>query len=165
MKRQTETWGTNLAALVTMTPWTLRQAKRLTSLLIIETVVDLSVFTCGIGLLVNGLGIALSELDTTPFNGFLIPGSLLTFAVGVPLLHAAWLIGICHALAPQVSFAAGSNLLGWRMVGMIVVGIGRLVRAVVFLLALSILVHDRNGILIPVGESRRLRSTRCAGLA
>ncbi len=117
-----------------------RQATRMRSvgLLALLLAVGLLAVACGIVLIVNGLGMPLSTLATTPFDSFLIPGLLLSVVVGGSLLGAACLIWVRHPLAWIASLGAGLILLGWIVVEAVMIADGRVLQAIILIAALLI---------------------------
>jgi hypothetical protein len=109
------------------------------AVLAVELVVGLMAVPCGIGLMIDGLGIPRSELEGTPFDSFVIPGLLLSVVVGGSLLAAAWTVWRHHPLAPLASLAAGCVLLGWIVVETVLIGNGRALQTTFFVVALLII--------------------------
>ena len=120
--------------------WTpTRRTASALALLALEGFVGLTAAVCGVGLIVNGLGIPRAELDGTPFASFAIPGLILSFVVGGSLLAAAWSVWTRHPLAPLASLAAGCVLLGWIVVEAAMINDGRGLQFAVFAVALAII--------------------------
>src|SRR3954466_12371614 len=82
-------------------------------------------FMCGIGLIINGLGMPEAELDGTPFSSYLIPGLGLCLVVGGSLLGAGWLAHRQSPLASLATLGAGCVLLGWIIVEAVLIDAGR----------------------------------------
>lgn len=116
-------------------PLTARQR----TLLLAEAVMGLIAVPCGVLLIVDGLGMSEDVLDRSPFDSFLVPGLLLTAAVGGSLLGAAWLTWRLHRHAGVAGVAAGSILLGWIVVEAVMISGGRILQAIVLLWALAII--------------------------
>jgi hypothetical protein len=108
-------------------------------LIAIELFVGLMAVPCGILLVVNGLGMSRDVLKDSPFDGFLVPGLLLTFVVGGSLLVAALLAWVGHPRARLVSLGAGCILLGWIVIEAAMVWSGRGLQVAILALALLIL--------------------------
>jgi hypothetical protein len=96
-------------------------------------------FVCGIGLIINGLGMPEAELDGTPFSSYLIPGLVLCLVVGGSLLGAACLAHRQSPLASLATLGAGCVLLGWIIVEAVLINAGRALQGAIFLIALTII--------------------------
>jgi hypothetical protein len=105
------------------------------SLLAIELLVALAAIPCGILLVVNGLGMSSDVLRHSPFESFVIPGLLLSFAVGGSALVSALLLFRHESTAPVGALVAGCISLGWIVVEAIMVPDGRVLQAIVFAVA------------------------------
>jgi hypothetical protein len=117
----------------------MRRSASAWALLALEVVVGLTAAVCGVGLTINGLGMPEAELDGTPFDGFVIPGLILSFVVGGSLLGAAWSVWTRQPPAPLASFVAGWVLLGWVVVEAAMIDSGRGLQITVFACALAII--------------------------
>jgi len=115
---------------------TFPQTRRPIALLMVELFAGVTALAGGIGLVINGLGIPRDQLESTPFDTFLMPGLILSLVVGGSLLIAARMIWKRSPLAPLASLTAGCILLGWILVEAVMIDDGRVLQAVVFALAL-----------------------------
>ncbi|HEV2072192.1 MAG TPA: hypothetical protein VGR29_01005 [Thermomicrobiales bacterium] len=105
-------------------------------LLAVELFMGFLALTCGGLLLVDGLGMPESTLESSPFDSFLIPGLLLSGVVGGSMLLAARLIWFRRPMAPIMSLLAGIILLCWIIVEAIMVHDGRGLQVAVAIYAL-----------------------------
>lgn len=114
-------------------------SRRPTILLLIQLFVGITALVCGLGLMVNGLGIPREQLQGTPFDSFVIPGLILAIVVGGSLIAAAWMTWRRSSLASRASLIAGCILLGWIMVEATMIDDGRVLQVIVCVLALLVI--------------------------
>lgn len=113
--------------------------RRPTALLAVELFLGLNAVVGGIGLMINGLGMPLDQLDGSPFDSYLIPGLILALVVGGATLGAAGLVWTRRTIAPLASLAAGAVTVGWIAGQVAMLGSISLLQPVILGLGLLIL--------------------------
>jgi hypothetical protein len=94
--------------------------------------------SCGLLLIAtDGLGMSRSDLDHAPFDSFLIPGLLLTIAVGGSQIVAALMQRRNMRSWPLASLGAGAILLGWIVIEAVIVRSGRGLQLFIFSWAIA----------------------------
>src|SRR5438045_148507 len=106
------------------------------ALFVLHLFVGLTAIPCGILLVINGLGMPKSTLAHSPFDGFIIPGLILSIVVGGSALKAAILVYRRSRFAPLRSKGAAVILLGWISIEALMVRDGRPLQLVIFCISL-----------------------------
>lgn len=109
------------------------------ALLALTSLSSLAAIGGGVGLLISGLGIPVSQLDDTPFDSFLVPGLLLAIVVGGSLATAA--VSLLQRVRWQgrVAMVSGGIMLGWIAVESLMIHDGRPLQIAVAVMSLLIL--------------------------
>lgn len=76
----------------------------------------------GIGLMRNGMGMPMHDLDGTPFSSWTLPGVALLLFVAVPQGVAAAMVAVAHRWAALVAIVAGAGLVAWIGVEILWIG-------------------------------------------
>lgn len=108
------------------------------SLLVLTAFSALAAIAGGIGLLVSGLGLPESELEGTPFDGFLVPGLLLAIVVGGSLATAAVALLQHVRWQGRVALVSGGVMLGWIAVEALMIDNGRPLQVAVVVMSLLV---------------------------
>jgi len=91
-------------------------------LLAIELIVSLCAVAGGVALITGGIKIPIEWLAGTPFRSYVMPGSILFFAVGGSNLAAAYTILARRQSARLTSQFAGGILAIWMITQIAVIG-------------------------------------------
>jgi hypothetical protein len=93
----------------------------------VSLVVALGAIPVGIGFVLfpdgSMVGLPVELLAGTPFRDFRIPGALLAFAVGGSSLASAVLTARRHRYASETAFLAGTVVVGWIGVQVLLIGL------------------------------------------
>jgi hypothetical protein len=92
------------------------------ALLALELFVAFRAFAGGIGMMSGGLDLPKEWLDGTPFSDYFIPGLILFVVIGGLMLFAALVIWARNHFSGPVSLVAGSALVIWITVQVILIG-------------------------------------------
>lgn len=90
-------------------------------LVMIETVVALNAVGGAYWGLAGAEGVPREWLAGTPFESYVVPSLILLVAVGGGMGAAATAHLVNHSLAPEISVAAGSTLMGWILVQVLLI--------------------------------------------
>jgi hypothetical protein len=103
-----------------------RNSSRLAiALAVLQVLTALSAFAGGVGWIAapdgDIMGMSTDRLEGSPFNDFLVPGLVLFFGVGGSMLLGGLMVWRRWKWAYEVSFAAGSIMVGWITIQVLII--------------------------------------------